>query len=70
MSAYSTVIQVRFGHVDPAGIAYFPASSTTSTTSSRRSGRCTWGLRYYHLLPRSAWASSYSEVDFRKPAVR
>ena len=24
MSAYNTVIQVRFGHVDPAGIAYFP----------------------------------------------
>ena len=24
MTVYNTVLQVRFGHVDPAGIVYFP----------------------------------------------
>ncbi|MDP6370041.1 MAG: acyl-CoA thioesterase, partial [Planctomycetota bacterium] len=24
MSTFNTIIQVRFGHVDPAGIVYFP----------------------------------------------
>ena len=50
MSAYSTVIQVRFGHVDPAGIAYFPRIFDYVHDVFEEVWEMHVGTRYYHLL--------------------
>lgn len=69
MSAYNTVIQVRFGHVDPAGIAYFPRIFDYVHDVFEEVWEMHVGTRYYHLLleQRVGFPLVHSEVDFRKP---
>ena len=69
MSAYNTVIQVRFGHVDPAGIAYFPRIFDYVHDVFEEIWEKHVGTRYYHLLldQRVGYPLVHSEVDFRKP---
>ena len=69
MSAYSTVIQVRFGHVDPAGIAYFPRIFDYVHDVFEEVGRCTWGLHYHLLLEERVGFLVHSEVLPEAPAV-
>ncbi len=69
MSAYNTVIQVRFGHVDPAGIAYFPRIFDYVHDVFEEVWEMHVGTRYYHLLLEEnvAFPLVHSEVDFKKP---
>lgn len=69
MSAYNTVIQVRFGHVDPAGIAYFPRIFDYVHDVFEEVWEEHVGTRYYHLLleERVGFPLVHSEVDFKKP---
>lgn len=69
MSAYSTVLQVRFGHVDPAGIAYFPRIYDYLHDVFESLWEEHVGQRYYHLLleRRVGFPLVHSEVEFKKP---
>ncbi|MDB4559473.1 acyl-CoA thioesterase [Planctomycetota bacterium] len=69
MSAYNTVIQVRFGHVDPAGIAYFPRIFDYVHDVFEGLWEEHVGRRYYHLLQeqRVGFPLVHSEVDFSTP---
>ena len=69
MSAYNTVINVRFGHVDPAGIAYFPRIFDYVHDVFEEVWEMHVGTRYYYLLmeERMGFPLVHSEVDFRKP---
>ena len=69
MSAYNTVIQVRFGHVDPAGIAYFPRIFDYVHDVFEEVWEEHVGFRYYTLLleERVGFPLVHSEVDFKKP---
>lgn len=69
MSAFETTIQVRFGHVDPAGIAYFPRLFDYIHDVFEEVWEEHVGQRYYHLLldRRLGFPLVNSEVDFRHP---
>lgn len=69
MNAFSTVIQVRFGHVDPAGIAYFPRIFDYVHDVFEELWESHVGVRYYHLLleRHMGFPLVHSEVDFRSP---
>lgn len=69
MSAYSTVVQVRFGHVDPAGIAYFPRIFDYVHDVFEALWEEHVGTRYYHLLleQKIGFPLVHSDVDFKKP---
>lgn len=69
MSAYNTVIQVRFGHVDPAGIAYFPRIFDYVHDVFEEVWEMHVGTRYYHLLldQKVGFPLVHSEVDFNRP---
>lgn len=69
MSAFSTVLQVRFGHVDPAGIAYFPRIYDYLHDVFEELWEEHVGQRYYHLLleRRIGFPLVHSEVDFEAP---
>jgi YbgC/YbaW family acyl-CoA thioester hydrolase len=69
MSAFSTVLQVRFGHVDPAGIAYFPRIYDYLHDVFEELWEEHIGQRYYHLLleRRIGFPLVHSEVDFQAP---
>ncbi|MEM6673953.1 MAG: thioesterase family protein [Planctomycetota bacterium] len=69
MSAYNTVIQVRFGHVDPAGIAYFPRIFDYLHDVFEEVWEEHVGTRYYHLLLEQSigFPLVHSEVDFKRP---
>lgn len=69
MSAYSTVLQVRFGHVDPAGIVYFPRIYDYLHDVFESLWEDHVGTRYYHLLleRRIGFPLVNSEVEFKKP---
>lgn len=69
MSAFSTVLQVRFGHVDPAGIAYFPRIYDYLHDVFEELWEEHVGQRYYHLLleRRIGFPLVHSEVDFHSP---
>lgn len=69
MSAYTTVIQVRFGHVDPAGIAYFPRIFDYVHDVFEEVWEEHVGTRYYHLLleHKIGFPLVHSDVDFKKP---
>lgn len=69
MSAYNTVIQVRFGHVDPAGIAYFPRIYDYLHDVFESLWEEHVGQRYYHILleRRIGFPLVHSEVEFKKP---
>lgn len=69
MSAYNTVIQVRFGHVDPAGIAYYPRIYDYVHDVFEEVWEEHVGHRYYTLLleEKVGFPLVHSEVDFKKP---
>jgi 4-hydroxybenzoyl-CoA thioesterase len=69
VSAYNTVIQVRFGHVDPAGIAYFPRIFDYVHDVFEEVWEEHVGTRYYHLLleQKIGFPLVHSDVDFKKP---
>lgn len=68
-SPYNTVLQVRFGHVDPAGIVYFPRIYDYLHDVFEELWEKHVGQRYYHLLleRRIGFPLVHSEVDFRSP---
>lgn len=69
MSAFITVLQVRFGHVDPAGIVYFPRIYDYLHDVFEEVWEKHVGQRYYHLLleKRIGFPLVHSEVDFKAP---
>ena len=69
MSAFTTQIQVRFGHVDPAGIAYFPRIYDYLHDVFEELWEKHVGERYYRILcdAKIGLPLVHSEVDFRHP---
>lgn len=69
MSSFTTVIQVRFGHVDPAGIAYYPRIYDYIHEVYEELWDRHIGARYDKLLleERVGFPLVHSEVDFRSP---
>jgi len=69
MSAFTTTIQVRFGHVDPAGIAYYPRIFDYVHEVYEELWEHHVGVRYYKLLleDRIGFPLVHSDVDFRAP---
>lgn len=69
MSAFTTVIQVRFGHVDPAGIAYFPRIYDYIHDVFEELWEKHVGERYYRILcdQHMGFPLVHSEVDFKHP---
>jgi 4-hydroxybenzoyl-CoA thioesterase len=69
MSAFTTRQQVRFGHVDPAGIAYFPRIYDYIHEAFEELWEVHVGARYYTLLGerRIGFPLVRSEVDFARP---
>jgi 4-hydroxybenzoyl-CoA thioesterase len=69
MSAFTTVIQVRFGHVDPAGIAYFPRIYDYIHDVFEEVWEQHVGERYYRILcdQHIGFPLVHSEVDFKHP---
>lgn len=60
---------VRFGHVDPAGIAYFPKIYDFIHEAFEELWQLHVGERYYSLLQerRIGFPLVHSDVDFRRP---
>lgn len=69
MKAFTTQIQVRFGHVDPAGIVYFPRIFDYVHEAFEELWHEHMGVRYDHLLleRRIGFPLVHSEVDFLRP---
>ena len=69
MTAFTTVIQVRFGHVDPAGIAYFPRIYDYIHDVFEEVWENHVGERYYRILcdQRIGFPLVHSDVDFKHP---
>lgn len=69
MSAFTTTIQVRFGHVDPAGIAYYPRIFDYVHEVYEELWEHHVGVRYYKLLleERIGFPLVHSDVDFQAP---
>ena len=69
MAAFETSIQVRFGHVDPAGIAYFPRIYDYMHDVFEEVWESHVGLRYYHLLleQRIGFPLVHADVRFTSP---
>ena len=69
MSAFTTQQKVRFGHVDPAGIAYFPRIYDYLHEAFEELWELHVGVRYYALIGehRIGFPPVHSEVDFTHP---
>jgi YbgC/YbaW family acyl-CoA thioester hydrolase len=69
MSAFLTTQKVRFGHVDPAGIAYFPRIYDYLHEAFEELWERHVGARYYHLLleRKMGFPLVHAEVEFRRP---
>ncbi|MBJ76202.1 MAG: thioesterase [Planctomycetes bacterium] len=69
MSSYDTILQVRFGHVDPAGIVYFPRIYDYLHDVFEELWEKHVGQRYYHLLleKKVGFPLVHSSVDFKSP---
>lgn len=69
MKAFVTQQRVRFGHVDPAGIAYFPRIYDYLHEAFEELWERHVGARYYHLLleRKMGFPLVHSEVDFARP---
>ena len=69
MSTFNTVLQVRFGHVDPAGIAYFPRIYDYLHDVFEELWEVHVGTRYFHMLQerKVGFPLVRSEVDFKSP---
>ncbi len=66
---FTTTFQVRFGHVDPAGIVYFPRIFDYLHDIFEEVWENHVGTRYYHLLldRRIGFPLVHSDVDFDNP---
>ena len=69
MSAFTTQQKVRFGHVDPAGIAYYPRIFDYIHEAFEELWEHHVGVRYYSLIgeQRLGFPLVHSDVDFRRP---
>ena len=69
MKSFTTQMKVRFGHVDPAGIAYFPRIFDYIHEAFEELWEEHLGVRYDHLLidRRIGFPLVHSEADFTKP---
>lgn len=69
MTVFETRLQVRFGHVDPAGIVYFPRIYDYLHDVFEEVWEKHVGQRYYHLLleQKTGFPLVHSEVDFKHP---
>jgi 4-hydroxybenzoyl-CoA thioesterase len=69
MTKFETRLQVRFGHVDPAGIVYFPRIYDYLHDVFEEVWEKHVGQRYYHLLleQKMGFPLVHSEVDFKHP---
>ncbi len=69
MSVFETRFQVRFGHVDPAGIVYYPRIFDYLHEVFEEVWEGHVGVRYDHLVmeERLGFPLVHSEVDFRHP---
>lgn len=69
MSAYRTTQSVRFGHVDPAGIAYFPRLFDYVHEAFESLWEEHVGVHYYDLVEkqRVGFPLAHSDVDFVSP---
>ena len=69
MKTFSTLLQVRFGHVDPAGIVYFPHIYSYLHDVFEELWEKHVGQRYYHLLleQKIGFPLVHSDVDFKVP---
>jgi YbgC/YbaW family acyl-CoA thioester hydrolase len=67
--AFVTQLQVRFGDVDPAGIAYFPHIFDFIHMAFEEVWDVHVGRRYYHLVgeERIGFPLVHSAVDFKSP---
>jgi len=66
---FTTTFQVRFGHVDPAGIVYFPRIFDYLHDVFEELWEVHVGTRYYQLLleQHMAFPLVHSDVDFQHP---
>jgi len=71
MNTFETQQQVRFGHVDPAGIAYFPRIFDYIHEAFEELFEIHVGVRYYRMLldDKIGFPLVHSDVDF-KSALR
>ncbi|MBL8801096.1 MAG: acyl-CoA thioesterase [Planctomycetes bacterium] len=69
MGEFVTTQKVRFGHVDPAGIAYFPRIYDYIHEAFEELWDVHVGARYYELIGqrRIGFPLVHSEVDFESP---
>ena len=69
MKPFVTQLNVRFGHVDPAGIAYYPRIFDYVHEAFEELWDVHVGKRYYHLLGEEhiGFPLVHSEVDFKHP---
>jgi 4-hydroxybenzoyl-CoA thioesterase len=69
MKTFTTQQAVRFGHVDPAGMAYFPRIYDYLHEAFEELWEVHVGVRYYHLLleQHMGFPLVHSEVDFSHP---
>jgi len=69
MKSFTTQIRVRFGHVDPAGIAYYPRIFEYIHVVTEELWEQHVGVRYDHLIQerRLGFPLVSSNVDFRRP---
>ncbi|MBK7644675.1 MAG: acyl-CoA thioesterase [Planctomycetes bacterium] len=69
MAAFTTTVQVRFGHVDPAGIVYFPRIYDYIHEVFEEVWERHVDERYYKILSvdRVGFPLVHSEVDFKSP---
>jgi 4-hydroxybenzoyl-CoA thioesterase len=69
MAAFTTTVQVRFGHVDPAGIVYFPRIYDYVHEVFEEVWERHVDERYYKILSedRVGFPLVHSEVDFKSP---
>jgi YbgC/YbaW family acyl-CoA thioester hydrolase len=69
MKSFATQIRVRFGHVDPAGIAYYPRIFEYIHAVTEELWEQHVGVRYDHLIQerKLGFPLVHSEVNFRRP---
>ena len=69
MKFFETTLQVRFGHVDPAGVVYFPRIYDYLHDVFEELWEQHVGQRYYALVQerRVGFPLVHSEVDFLRP---
>jgi 4-hydroxybenzoyl-CoA thioesterase len=69
LTVFETILKVRFGHVDPAGIVYFPRIYDYLHDVFEELWEEHVGQRYYGLVceRRLGFPLVHADVDFRRP---